>query len=94
MILLSIWNRFSNFPTPIVTDAWRILKAFGANYFYKLKETDAFDYTNSSIVRDNEFDNSVYKMFDNLQKNKENDDASSCSWHLWIDWQWKRAINF
>lgn len=63
-------------PTPTVTEAWRILKAYGVNHFYKLKETNAFDYTDSLTVNGNEFGDSAYKMFDDLWENKENDDAS------------------
>lgn len=35
--------------------------------------TNAFDYPDSPIVRDNGFGDSVYRTFDSLWKNKEND---------------------
>ena len=58
-----------------VTEAQRLLKANGKNYFYKLRETNAFDYLDSPVVRGNRFGDSVYKTFGNLWKNKKNGDT-------------------
>ena len=49
MNILSIWNRLSNSPTTIVTQV--LLHAQRALKFYRLSETNAFDYPDSPIVR-------------------------------------------
>ena len=45
--------------------------------YCKLKEINAFDYPDSSIVSSNGFVDTVYKTFDSLWNITENDDASS-----------------
>lgn len=73
MNILSIWNRPSNLPTLTVTEAspgsLENTESPWCELFYKLKETDAFDYCDSPVVRGKRFGDSVYRTFDNLWKN-------------------------
>ena len=79
MNILSIRNRLSNLLTPTVYEtspgSLESTEIPWCELFYQLKETNAFDYADSPIVRGNKFADSVYKTFDNLWKNKENDAA-------------------
>lgn len=43
--------------------------------FYEVKEVNAFDYPDSATVTGNGLSDSVYKTFDNLWKNKGNNDS-------------------
>ena len=75
----------SNLPTPTVTAVYPVTKTSFRNLegtespwheqFHKPKETIAFDYPDSSIVRRNGVGDSVYKTFGNLWKNKGNDNT-------------------
>lgn len=49
------------------------------------KETIAFDYPDSSIVRGNGVGDSVYKTFDICRKMRKMI-MLTCSWNLWINW--------
>lgn len=51
----------------------RVLKAHD-KLFYRFKEINAFDYSESSIKVNNRCTDSVYKTFDNLWTLKETDD--------------------
>lgn len=71
----------SNLSTPTFTEFPSVTKTSSGSsdntespwgeVFYKLKETSAFVYLDSLVVRGNGFCDSVYKIFDNFWKNGE-----------------------
>lgn len=76
---LSAQNRLPNLLTPTVKPLQLLkplLEAYtessGCELLYKLMETNAFDYSNLPVVRDNIVGDPVWKTFENLWKNKKN----------------------
>ena len=72
MNILSIWNRPSNLPPLTVTEAspgsLEKTESPWCELFYKVKETNAFDYCASPAVRGKRFADSVYRTFDDVLK--------------------------
>lgn len=70
---LSPWNRLSNLPTSIVTEASpRSIESTTHLWCELLEESikmDTLDYPDSPIVRSKKFSDLIYKTFDNLWKN-------------------------
>lgn len=84
--MLNIWNKLSNLPVHTVTEvspgSFESTENPWCELFYKLKETDTFVYPNSPVVKGND---SVYKTFNSLKKNKEMMMLVSCFKYLWIN---------
>ena len=83
--MLNIWNKLSNLLVHAVTEvssgSFESTENLWCELFYKLEETDTFVYPKSPVVKGND---SVYKTYNSLKKNKEMMMLVNCSKYFWV----------